>query len=502
MEEDLEEFDRLYENAWNAAETSSQKRALTLAMKKGRDSLLSEIHRIEDENRILFRGHSHPPHVSRDMTFNEILLHRIDDRKMEEISLRLREMVPNAFLVELDASDAEGFSFEEHSRRDKIKSIDALRIDHGGWNLLRQVDLDQYRPAVVNVKFRSLSRDDQEAIVRHLWCAGYDMHLWKEELVATKWPLVNPVSTVSEPSIVTKPVSKVKYAYATLVMKGDAYVPGALVLAHSVRATWPNRRSDKIELVCQVSPDVSREARQALSKVFDHIVVVDLLEQPSVQLPTAKQRQMYGTWMSAAYTKWHCLGFARYRKVAFLDADMIFLDNCDEVFDLSAPAGVFSAPWAKPFKSNGHFNPYHGKVRHGDVVSMTAIRDGLDRAVVAHGAFVVVPTGKDLFDQFVEFIRARYPVGHAGCYGALDEQSITEFLLRAGYSWTYLHQRFMSISWHPNWNEGKKPMVLHYFSAKPWNMPREEAWEDMKAWWNLADDLVEKMPDLGRWIDV
>lgn len=57
------------------------------------------------------------------------------------------------------------------------------------------------------------------------------------------------------------------YAWVVLVMKGDAYVPGALVTAESIKRT-----GSKYDVVCMVTPDVTK--RDKLAIIFNKVVEV------------------------------------------------------------------------------------------------------------------------------------------------------------------------------------------------------------------------------------
>ena len=39
------------------------------------------------------------------------------------------------------------------------------------------------------------------------------------------------------------------------------------------------------------------------------------------------------------------LALTQWKKVMFCDADLCFVRNADDLFDLPAPAGCFSTPW-------------------------------------------------------------------------------------------------------------------------------------------------------------
>merc|ERR1712232_1297295 len=51
------------------------------------------------------------------------------------------------------------------------------------------------------------------------------------------------------------------------------------------------------------------------------------------------------------FTKFQLFGLTEYRKVLFLDLDMLILKNMDELFDLEPPAAMMK----------GRRNPYHGE---------------------------------------------------------------------------------------------------------------------------------------------
>ena len=68
-----------------------------------------------------------------------------------------------------------------------------------------------------------------------------------------------------------------RFAYCVLLMSGDNYMPGCIVVGHSLRKTNP-----QADLVCLVTEDVSASARRALKVVFDHVIDVPYLQVSSV----------------------------------------------------------------------------------------------------------------------------------------------------------------------------------------------------------------------------
>jgi alpha-N-acetylglucosamine transferase len=128
-----------------------------------------------------------------------------------------------------------------------------------------------------------------------------------------------------------------RYAIVTLLMMGDNYLPGCLVLAKSIlEKTKPNN----IDLVCMVTPDVTLTAKNDLKKYYDVVLDVDYISiDPNlVYLKNPKIKQIY----SNTFTKLHCLNLTNYNKILLIDSDMIVLDEkIFSVFEYDTPCAVF-----------------------------------------------------------------------------------------------------------------------------------------------------------------
>ena len=299
-----------------------------------------------------------------------------------------------------------------------------------------------------------------------------------------------PVDGESKSSSTTTSQS---YAYVCLVMKGDGYVAGALATAHSIRQS-----GSRYAIVCMVTSDVSVTARERLSLFFDRVVEISYMKYACHPLRTQKQRDMYATWVGDAFTKWHMLKLTEYKKCMFVDADKIVFSNLDHLFELPCPAGTFSSPWAEPWvkasKSNGFrrglSNPYHGNVRHGKAIPRRCIDQGLRSSFVVIGTVLIVEPSIEHFEAFHNMMQNRNVYGNKGCHSMMDEQSITEFYHHElKKQWTFIHQQYNAVPWKPDWMEGRKPRLYHYFNKKPWTMERG-TWLDCEAYWRFVEHLV------------
>jgi len=280
-----------------------------------------------------------------------------------------------------------------------------------------------------------------------------------------------------------------KYAYVTLVMLGDVYVKGALVLAHSLKLS-----ATKYDLVCMVTSDVSNNAVEALSVLY-RVIRVQKLHGECCPMNSQKQREKY-PWINFSFTKWNCYTFTEYKKVFFLDADVVVTQNIDSIFEESAPAGMFVSPWADQESSS--VQNFYGKLKHRAKIPWKTIRLSLEnRGFVCPATSVLIePNVKKhllLLEKLVE--SKTVPFGFHGCWSGHDEQML--MLLEENKEWTYIDYRFGFIPWHvkPMKNLGS-PTVLHFFGNNVWDMNARqvEEWVDARLWWSLARNLAVTHP--------
>ena len=285
---------------------------------------------------------------------------------------------------------------------------------------------------------------------------------------------------------------KVKYpnAYIWLLMKGDKYLPGIMASMYSVAATNP-----KADLVAMLTPDISNDIRQILMKVATHIVVVPYLKfNSNLKRMTKKQRSMYDSWMDVSYTKWNCLALTAWKKIMFLDADIIVLENIDHLFSLQAPAGPWSNPFAKPvgyIKNWLHRGKYQ---KHGGKVFPRTVDNILHKSgITLSASTVLLEPSIESYSRYLTMmanLTKDKPYGN-DCFSGYDEQSIAEFYSSRNITWTNIHHRYNYIGWKDGFLSKKDyPRVIHYFSSdKPWMMKYNE-WPDVLTWYLFASCML------------
>ena len=113
-----------------------------------------------------------------------------------------------------------------------------------------------------------------------------------------------------------------KKAYATTLTHGDAYAPGVEALGRSLRATGTRE-----PMVLMVTPDVPRAATERLASQG-----WTLREIEPVKNPIPVKEQLFPRF-DKVFTKLRAWELEPFDKVVLLDADMVVLQNLDDLFE-------------------------------------------------------------------------------------------------------------------------------------------------------------------------
>lgn len=290
-----------------------------------------------------------------------------------------------------------------------------------------------------------------------------------------------------------------KYIWCTLVMLGDNYACGAVTLATSIRNS-----NTKFPIWCMIDDSVSLECTEFLKKYFDNVIKIPLISHPCRQLKSQKQNLIYGKWIQHSFTKLNVLNSNLFPvdKVLFIDADTIFLENCDNLFNIDGNALTFSSPWIDPWcavKGKSH-NPY-GVMNHGQKVNPDHIRAAFDNSVVGLGCVMLLIPDMQVYQVMIDILSQKSLYGKSNCISGFDEQLISETLLATGGPIYHIHQKFACYAGkQKSWLCGEKPKILGWYNDKPWNkLPNDTVWPDDDLWWDQALEIIKKEPDHERW---
>ena len=269
------------------------------------------------------------------------------------------------------------------------------------------------------------------------------------------------------------------YAFVTLVMNKPHYVNGTIALAQSLRLT-----NTQHKIVCMITIDLI-QYQQVLQKVFDSLFIVPYLNYRTPDLRTKKQNDIYNEWKDISFTKWNCLNISMFKKICFLDADLIVQKNIDHLFNLPAPAGCFGNNWSSQVD-------YFGEYKYNDIIHPSRLEQGLTNGYVVNGHCIILEPSKALYTTYLAFMRSGQYNKHPKCLAMTDEVALVKFFRLQNKFWTQIDMSYNSIPW----KNTEQAHILHYFNkTKPWQM-EQDRWPDLKYWYAVWNSIKSRHPDL------
>lgn len=122
----------------------------------------------------------------------------------------------------------------------------------------------------------------------------------------------------------------------------ENYALGALTLAQSLRQANTTR-----QLTVLITSELSQSLQSHLRSVFDHVVLVDVLNSND----TANLALLKRPELGITFTKLHCWRLTQFSKAVFLDADCVVLQNVDELFEREEFSASTDVGWPDCFNS-------------------------------------------------------------------------------------------------------------------------------------------------------
>lgn len=296
------------------------------------------------------------------------------------------------------------------------------------------------------------------------------------------------------------------HIWCVAVWGSDNYAPGAMVVAQTVREV-----GSKYPIWCMIGDGVSESTEEKLRLQFDNVVKVPVLTHKCIPMKSKKQNEIYGSWIHTSFTKCQILNpeyFPGISKVILIDADMMFLENCDELFELSTPAMTFSSPWAYPYVINNgrklggkNFYIKNGKEPvHGQIIPKGLIRKSFSGAILGLACMVLVSPDTTTYAKMLSLLNRNIAYGYTNCISGFDEQLFAETFLETAENVYHIHQQYNWIVGKHNWLFDEKPKTQQFYNGKPWHGitcaddVELSEWDDVRAWWIVANRVLEQYP--------
>ena len=278
--------------------------------------------------------------------------------------------------------------------------------------------------------------------------------------------IVDPAIDPKVFSAFPEDLSSENYAHTTLLMAGDAYLPGILVVGAALRYHIKTRAS----LVCLVDDMVSSEARDMIGLIYDRVVEVPRLRAHESSYPKELLSEAYRD----VYTKLYLFDSALfpYKKVTFVDADLLPVRFFDHLFAIPTPAGVIES--VHPTSQYEYIRHMDG-VRHGQPVppAILSVESDSDIYGGVNAGLLVISPNRSRFEDMVARIKlpmSEWGPKHRAMYDAgirygFPEQHFLQVDMQE--AWYALDPRYNSMrmdvlrSFGIHWTIGRKPWFNH-----------------------------------------
>lgn len=116
------------------------------------------------------------------------------------------------------------------------------------------------------------------------------------------------------------------------ILSTNTYLPGVLTLHHSLMQT-----NTKYKFYCLITPNLSKEVKEILY-IFD-IETITITPLSNPHNTDINDRRFYN------YSKLNMFGLTQFKKIVYLDADMIVMHNIDELFEKKNMSGTNAGGW-------------------------------------------------------------------------------------------------------------------------------------------------------------
>lgn len=304
-------------------------------------------------------------------------------------------------------------------------------------------------------------------------------------------------------SYINKTTGKCKYAYVTLVMLGDLYIAGAIVLAYSIR-----KCGSKVDLVVLVTPDVSEEGKRILSMYFTHVITINYVNISNWRT----KRQPHRKYLELVFTKFHIFNLTQYEKVLLIDADALVLKYPDHLFTLNAPAGCFleDKELIIAYDKNGNYvlpkdgelqwyKKYCDTISHGKLIPKEytdRLKTQFSNSGIGGGLMLLEPKKGELENIILDVSRGSMKYLVENKFVFPEQQYLA---LRYSGKWTSMNPRFFGLQGFPHW---KVLYGLQYGGDKPFcikskfDISIRVQYPDFVLWHEYYSEMIKEHVDL------
>jgi alpha-N-acetylglucosamine transferase len=292
------------------------------------------------------------------------------------------------------------------------------------------------------------------------------------------------------------------YAYVYLLMKStdlfESYLIATLVSAYALK-----KQKTKNKIVILLTPDVDKKYYEIIRQIFDKIYVTEYF------IPSEKfMKNIVNDRWKYLYTKINLFRLIQYKKIVFINANLLPIKNCDYLFNYNAPASVLAFNYDEFFDyTKKHIEDNYIK-KYKTMCDIKNIDDINDKDFFKYGntnnvmmsSLLVFEPNMDTYKTLKNILN-----GKNNKYKDLvftnDEFFFTYFFRK---EWTFIDQRFNSMFFVKRYPYLKHIFILNYQSGKPFLLTSKKKFSkypEYKLWQEYKNNMLNEFSKLKKLIN-
>ena len=278
-----------------------------------------------------------------------------------------------------------------------------------------------------------------------------------------------------------------RYAIVMFCILKDHYVLGACITAY-LHKLFIKKTNKNIELVMMCDDYIYKKFKNTLKNYFDKVILIKLRYfNISEKYNYAKDK--YSSWIGNVLNKWQCLKLIEYKKVLFLDIDIIPTNSkLYNLFDFPTP-GIYIRHLSDHLCFNTRVIPN----KNDKNLSFDNYIKNLNNYGTLDGGIILLEPNLDMYNDYVEFTDKLFKDGIYSHYlTAPEETSLFYYFMTNNIPIYDICVDYSVIPWddHRYIKDAKAYNFLSF--VKPWTKPKFMSWDEEMMWRYIYDIMPKK----------
>lgn len=293
-----------------------------------------------------------------------------------------------------------------------------------------------------------------------------------------------------------------KNAYVTFIIRNDSFLPGALVFGYALRL-----QKTKHDLVCIVSENVSRNAKNTLRLIYDDVITI-----PEVYVPHDRRHERQDRPFLFSRFNAFRLGVdgdlgKGYERIIIADCDILPLHNYDSLFDLPTPSGIINEKkeYCVEYTDGVYIKPdsvykdgtwvwhqIYKDIPHGAKIPLEITeRIKTDKTNLGvHSSLCLYEPTMEFFNSIMDDLENKEIQNEISTYNWPEMQYMSNKL---SGEWYNMDLRYSSFNGYP---EIDVLYGTHFAGLKPWSIKNKSIkvfgrFDDYKLWYHTFVKMCE-----------